>query len=305
MAAIEVNQIVKSYGQLRAVNGVSFQVQEGEVFGLLGPNGAGKTTTVEILEGYRQPDSGRVSVLGLDPFQDGRELKKRVGFLLQSTALYPELSVAELVSLFSGYYREPLEAGALLKAMGLQDKSTARYRELSGGQKQRLALILAFINDPELAFLDEPTAGLDPQSRQGAWEWIREGRQRSKTILLTTHYIEEAEALCDRVAIMDQGQIIALDTPRRLVAGLDAEHKIAFVSDQPIDLSRLSCIPGVWAASNSKQGEYTLHVEDAQIALKGLMDFASQDGFYPGDLRVEGATLEDVFISLTGRRIRE
>jgi ABC-2 type transport system ATP-binding protein len=305
VAAIEVHEIVKTYGDLTAVNGVSFEVPGGEVFGLLGPNGAGKTTTIEIMEGYRKPDSGWARVLGLDPFGDGQELKPRVGLLLQSTFLYPELSVAELVSLFSGYYREPVDSEILLEAMGLKEKSTARYRELSGGQKQRLALILAFMNDPELLFLDEPTAGLDPQSRQGVWQWIVDGRQRSKTILITTHHIEEAEALCDRVAIIDHGQIIALDTPRRLVAGLEAEHNIAFLADAPIDLARLSCIPGVWAASNGKEGEYALHVEDPQLALKGLMELASQQGFYPQALRVQGATLEDVFISLTGRRIRE
>jgi ABC-2 type transport system ATP-binding protein len=305
VAAIQVNQIVKTYGELRAVDGICFEVEEGEVFGLLGPNGAGKTTTIEILEGYRKPDSGWVKVLGLDPLHDGRELKQRVGLLLQSTSLYPELSVAELVSLFSGYYREPVEAGALLKAMGLREKSTTRHRDLSGGQKQRLALILAFINDPQLVFLDEPTAGLDPQSRQGVWQWIVEGQQRSKTILVTTHYIEEAEALCDRVAIMDQGQIIALDTPRRLVADLDAEHRIAFLADEPIDLARLSSIPGVWAATNGRSGEYTLHAEDSQLALEKLLEMASQEGFHPRDLRVEGATLEDVFISLTGRSARE
>jgi ABC-2 type transport system ATP-binding protein len=305
VAAIEVHEIVKTYGHLTAVNGVSFEVQEGEVFGLLGPNGAGKTTTIEIMEGYRRPDSGQVRMLGLDPFRGGHEFKERLGLLLQSTSLYPELSVAELVSLFSGYYQEPVAAGPLLEAMCLEEKITARYRELSGGQKQRLALILAFINDPQLVFLDEPTAGLDPQSRQGVWQWIGEGRQRSKTILITTHHIEEAEALCDRVAIMDHGQIMALDTPRRLVAGLDAEHTITFLAEETVDLARLSCIPGVWAASNGKEGQYALHVEDPQLALKGLIELASQEGFCPRDLRVQGATLEDVFISLTGRRIRE
>ena len=305
MAAIEVHQIVKNYGALRAVDEVSFEVEEGEVFGLLGPNGAGKTTTVEIMEGYRKPDSGCVRVLGFDPFVDGNELKPRVGILLQSTSLYPELSVAELVSLFSGYYREPVEARVLLKAMGLNDRTGARFRELSGGQKQRLALVLALINDPQLVFLDEPTAGLDPQSRKRVWDWITEGQQRSKTTLITTHHIEEAEALCDRVAIMDRGQIIALDTPRRLVAGLEAEHRIAFVVEETLDLAELSCIPGVWAASNGKEGEYTLYVEDPQLALIGLTELASRESFCPRGLKVEGATLEDVFISLTGRRIRE
>jgi ABC-2 type transport system ATP-binding protein len=305
MPAIEVHQLVKTYGEVRAVDGISFAVDEGEVFGLLGPNGAGKTTTVEILEGYRRPDQGEVTVLGLNPFRDGRELRERVGILLQSTSLYPDLSVAELVGLFSGYYRNTLEPDALLSAMGLDEKRSAHYGELSGGQRQRLALILAFLNEPQLLFLDEPTAGLDPQSRQAVWEWMTQARENSRTVFLTTHYIEEAEELCDRVAIVDHGKIIALDTPRRLMAELDHGQKIGFLADVPLDLAKLSSIPGVWAATNGRTGEYTLHAEDAQLALKKLLEMASEEGFYPRDLRVVGATLEDVFISLTGRRIRE
>jgi ABC-2 type transport system ATP-binding protein len=305
MPAIEVQQLLKTYGEVRAVDGISFFVDEGEVFGFLGPNGAGKTTTAEILEGYRRPDQGEVTVLGLDPFADGHELRERVGILLQSTSLYPDLSVAELVGLFSGYYRDALEPDTLMSAMGLDEKRSARYGELSGGQRQRLALILAFINDPQLLFLDEPTAGLDPQSRQAVWEWMTEARRNSRTVFLTTHHIEEAEQFCDRVAIVDHGKIIALDTPRRLMAELDKGQKIAFLADGPLDLAKLSAIPGVWAATNGRSGEYTLHVEDSQLALKKLLEMASEEGFYPRDLRVEGATLEDVFISLTGRRIRE
>jgi ABC-2 type transport system ATP-binding protein len=287
------------------VDGISFSVEEGELFGFLGPNGAGKTTTVEILEGYRRPDQGEVTVLGLDPFGGGNELRERMGILLQSTSLYPELSVAELVSLFSGYYRNALDPDTLMSAMGLNEKRSARYAELSGGQRQRLALILAFINDPELLFLDEPTAGLDPQSRQAVWEWMTEARRKSRTVFLTTHHIEEAQELCDRVAIVDHGKIIALDTPRRLMADLDNGQKITFLADKNLDLAKLSSISGVWAATNGKPGEYTLHAEDSQLALKKLLELASEEGFYPRDLRVEGATLEDVFINLTGRRIRE
>ncbi len=305
MPAIEARQVVKTYGEVIAVDGISFTVDEGEVFGFLGPNGAGKTTTVEILEGYRRPDQGEVAVLGLDPFQDGRELRESVGILLQSTSLYPDLSVAELVSLFSGYYRHTLEPDTLMSAMGLEKKRSAHYGELSGGQRQRLALILAFLNDPQLLFLDEPTAGLDPQSRQAVWEWMTQARENSRTVFLTTHHIEEAEELCDRVAIVDHGKIIALDTPRRLMAELDHGQRIAFLADVSLDLAKLSSIPGVWAATNGKSGEYTLHAEDSQLALTKLLEMASQEGFYPRDLRVVGATLEDVFISLTGRRIRE
>jgi len=305
MTAIEVRGIVKTYAEVRAVDGISFSVEEGEVFGFLGPNGAGKTTTVEILEGYHRPDQGEVTVLGLDPFGGGNELRERVGILLQSTSLYPDLSVAELVYLFSGYYRNALDPDALMSAIGLNEKRSARYGELSGGQRQRLALILAFINDPQLLFLDEPTAGLDPQSRQAIWDWMMEARRKSRTVFLTTHHIEEAQELCDRVAIVDHGKIIALDTPRRLMADLDSGQKITFLADKNLDLAKLSSLPGVWAATNGKPGEHTLHADDAQLALKKLLELASEEGFYPRDLRVEGATLEDVFINLTGRRIRE
>jgi ABC-2 type transport system ATP-binding protein len=304
MPAIQVQDLVKTYGEVRAVDGISFSVDEGEIFGFLGPNGAGKTTTVEILEGYRRPDRGEVKVLGLDPFRDGQELRERVGILLQSTSLYSDLSVAELMGLFSGYYRSSLNPDTLIAAMGLDEKRRARYGELSGGQRQRLALILAFINDPQLLFLDEPTAGLDPQSRHAVWDWMIRAQENHRTVFLTTHHIEEAQKLCDRVAIIDHGRIIALDTPRRLMANLETDQKIAFLAREPVDLARLSCIPGVWAASDGEEGEYILHTEETQLALKGLMEMASAEGFYPTDLRLEGATLEDVFISLTGRKIR-
>lgn len=305
MAAIQVERLAKVYGEVKAVDDVSFTVEKGEIFGFLGPNGAGKTTTIEIIEGYRRPDQGQVTVLGLDPVRERYELKERIGIMLQSTSLYPDLKVDEIVKLFAGYYRRTRDTKLLLEMMGLKEKGKTFVRELSGGQKQRLALILAFINDPELLFLDEPTAGLDPQSRQGVWEWVDEARQRGKTAFITTHYIEEAQELCHRVAIIDRGRIIALDTPRRLMAELQAEHRVEFIADGSLDLAKLWAIPSVWAVVNGKKGEYTLHVRDPQPALEGLMALALEEGFYPRDLRVEGATLEDVFISLTGRRIRE
>jgi ABC-2 type transport system ATP-binding protein len=305
MSVITVDSLYKHYGDVKAVDGISFEVQEGEIFGFLGPNGAGKTTTIEIIEGYKTPDSGTATVLGLDPRKDGYELKERIGITLQETALYPDLQVGELLRLFASYYRDPADPDALLEMIGLEEKKQAFVRELSGGQRQRLAFVLTLINDPELLFLDEPTAGLDPQSRRALWEWIRLAREKGKTVFLTTHYIEEAEDLCDRVAIIDHGKIIALDTPRRLIAGLDVKHRIEFVTDGAVDSVRLEGISGVDKALEASKGEFVLYVQETQSVLRELMALAERDGLPLRDLRVEGATLEDVFIKLTGRRIRE
>jgi len=321
MSVITVDNLRKYYGDpsaepvlslskgsgrgVKAVDGVSFEVQQGEIFGFLGPNGAGKTTTIEIIEGYKTPDSGSVTALGLDPRKDGYELKERIGIMLQETALYPDLRVGELLRLFACYYRRPVDPDALLEMIGLEEKKWAFVRELSGGQKQRLAFILTLMNDPELLFLDEPTAGLDPQSRRAIWEWIRLAREKGKTVFLTTHYIEEAENLCGRVAIIDHGKIIALDTPKRLMASLDARHRIEFVASGPMDSARLERIPGVDKALEAGRGEFVLYVRETQPVLRELMALAERDGLALRDLRVEGATLEDVFIRLTGRRIRE
>ena len=302
---ITVNNLRKYYDDVKAVDGISFEVHAGEIFGFLGPNGAGKTTAIEIIEGYRKPDNGSVTVLGLAPRKDGHELKERIGIMLQETALYPDLRVGELLRLFAGYYRNPVNPDALLKMIGLQEKRRAFVRELSGGQRQRLAFILTIINNPELLFLDEPTAGLDPQSRRAAWEWIRLAREKGKTVFLTTHYIEEAEALCDRVAIIDYGKIIALDTPKRLIAGLGVKHRIEFMTDGTLDSARLAEIPGVEEAIEAGEGACVLYVKEPQPVLGELMALAERKGLALRDLRVKGATLEDVFIKLTGRRIRE
>ena len=304
MALIEVKNLSKAYGDVRAVDGIGFEVYEGEIFGFLGPNGAGKTTTIEIIEGYRVPDGGRVAVFGLDARKDRYAIRERIGIMLQETSLYPDLKVGELLRLFASYYRNPVDPDALLEMIGLQEKKGAFVRELSGGQRQRVVFILALINDPELVFLDEPTAGLDPQSRRAIWEWIRLGREKGKAIFLTTHYIEEAEDLCDRVAIIDRGQIIALDTPRRLMAGLMTEQKIEFVIQGALNVAKLEAMPGVSRVLGDGQGEFTLYAPEAQPALKSLINLAETEGFTLRGLRVEGATLEDVFIQLTGRRIR-
>jgi ABC-2 type transport system ATP-binding protein len=240
----------------------------------------------------------------LDPLRDRYELRERIGLTLQETSLYPDLKVGELLRLFASYYRRSEDPDALLEMIGLEEKRGAFIRELSGGQRQRVVFVLALINDPELLFLDEPTAGLDPQSRRAIWEWIALARGRGKTVFLTTHYIDEAERLCDRVAIVDHGQIIALDTPKRLMANAEVEMRIAFVVDGSLDLTRLKTLPGVNRALRDGHGQYTLYAREAQPILKGLIELSETNGFKLRGLEVEGATLEDVFIQLTGRRIR-
>jgi ABC-2 type transport system ATP-binding protein len=280
-------------------------VKEGEIFGLLGPNGAGKTTTIEIIEGYRKPDSGGVSVLGLDPTKDGYELKEQVGIMLQSTTLYPDLKVGEILKLFAGYYRRSVDTDFLLELIGLKDKKNAYVKELSGGQKRKLAFILTLVNDPKLMFLDEPTEGLDAQTRRVVWEIIRKAPKKGKTVFVTTHYLEEAQNLCDRVAIIDHGKIIALDTPKRLMASLEVEQKIEFVTDSAINVDQLRKIKGVSKAVQTREGEFVVYTKKTQTALKELMVLAEKEDYEFRGLRVVGATLEDVFIKLTGRRIRD
>src|SRR5213593_5004307 len=218
--AIVVEGLRKSYGSVVAVDDISFRVQEREIFGLLGPNGAGKTTTVEILEGLRQADAGRAVVAGIDVFKAPQKVKRRIGVQLQASAFFDYLTLAELIEMFAALYERPIDAGALLRRVGLEEKATSRVKTLSGGQKQRFSIATALVNEPRVLFLDEPTTGLDPQARRNLWELAQAIRERGTTVFLTTHYLEEAEALCDRVAIMDNGRIIALDSPRALVTSL-------------------------------------------------------------------------------------
>jgi ABC-2 type transport system ATP-binding protein len=304
VSVIQVEALYKHYGEVKAVDGISFEVQDGEIFGFLGPNGAGKTTTIEIVEGYKAADGGNATVLGLDPRRDRYELRERMGLMLQETSLYPDLKVEELLRLFASYYRQPVNPDALLEMIGLEEKRRAYIRELSGGQRQRVVFVLALINDPELLFLDEPTAGLDPQSRRAIWEWIDLARKKGKTVFLTTHYIEEAERLCDRVAIVDHGRIIALDTPKHLVASTEVEQRIAFVIEGSVELGRLEALPGTSRVVGDGPGQFTLYAREAQPVLKSLIELSEANGFRLRGLEVEGATLEDVFIRLTGRRIR-
>jgi len=304
MTVIHVQNLQKYYGEVKAVDGISFQVHQGEVFGFLGPNGAGKTTTIEILEGFHRQDRGEVKVLGLDPQADRYELQERIGIMLQETELYQDLRVGELLRLFASYYRSAVDPKILLEMIGLEAKERAFIRELSGGQRQRVVFILTLINDPDLLFLDEPTAGLDPQSRRAIWNWINRGRQEGKSVFLTTHYIEEAERLCDRVAIIDHGHIIALDTPKRLKANAHVENRIEFTTEGSLNTDKLQSMPFITSVVEHGRGAYTLFAQEAEPALKSLIALSEENGFRIRGLHVEGASLEDVFIQLTGRRIR-
>jgi ABC-2 type transport system ATP-binding protein len=278
VSAVEVRGLRKRYGGFEAVRGIDFSIEAGEVFGLLGPNGAGKTTTVEILEGYRTRDEGTVSVLGTDPQHADGDWRERVGVVLQSSSLYPSLTVRESLSVFAGYYRSPRDPGEVIEIVGLTDKRDARVRTLSGGQKRRLDLGLALVGDPELIFLDEPTTGFDPGARRSAWETIRNLRSLGKTVLLTTHYLDEAEQLADRVAVLRDGVIIREGTPAELTGGT-AETEIRY-----------------------RQGGETIVERTAEPTrrLHELTEAALADGVELDGLEVRRPTLEDVYLELTG-----
>lgn len=301
---IEVNNLHKTYGAIKAVNNVSFTVAQGEVFGMLGPNGAGKTTTMEIVEGLRTADSGSVMVLGMDIKRHPREVKGRIGVQLQTTSLYPRLSVSEVLDLFGSFFPRALPVGELIELAGLEDSRNKLCINLSGGQQQRLSVALALVNDPEILFLDEPTTGLDPQARHNIWDVIEFGRQKGKTVFLTTHYMEEAERLCDRVAIIDHGEIIATDQPDRLVDQHFQEEAIEFELDQPLAEEALRQLPGARNAL-MENGKVTVYSGSVPETISALLELAKQRGIKLTDLYVRRATLEDVFLKLTGRRIRE
>ena len=276
--AITVSDLRKSYGQVEALRGVSFEIAEGEVFGLLGPNGAGKTTTVEVLEGYRQRDGGSVSVLGADPQQAGGDWRQRIGIVLQSSAMYPNLTVDEHVRVFAGYYSRPRDPVEVIELVGLDEKRSARVKTLSGGQKRRLDLALGLVGDPELIFLDEPTTGFDPQARRAAWDMIRSLRQLGKTVLLTTHYLDEAEQLSDRVAVLREGQIVALGPPSELAGARVATE--------------------VWYRLDGR--EVVVETREPTKLLHELTGQALAEGKELESLEVRRPTLEEIYLSLTG-----
>ncbi len=303
-SVVEVENLVKRYGAVEALRGVSFQVYEGEVFGLLGPNGAGKTSTVEILEGLRTPDGGRVTVCGLDPHGSGAKFKQEIGAVLQSTALPEKLRVIEALRLFSSFYSKQRDSADLLRRFGLEEKRNDFYGHLSGGQKQRLALALALVNEPRVLFLDEPTAGLDPQVRREIYDIIEELRQEKKTILLTTHYIEEAERLCDRVAIIDHGKVIALGSPRELKQRSADTTRIEVRLARPEADGALRQLDGV-VDCRVIEGSYVLHSTRAPQTIVALVKHLEARGNELASLEIAAPSLEDVFLELTGRRLRD
>jgi len=303
-SVLQVENLTKRYGEVEAVRGISFQVAEGEVFGLLGPNGAGKTSTVEILEGLRDADGGSVSVCGYDPKTQSGELKHQIGAALQATALPEKLKVIEALHLFAGFYKRRRNPEDLLKRFGLVEKRTAFYGQLSGGQKQRLALAIALINDPKVVFLDEPTAGLDPQVRREIYDIIEELRRDKKTIVLTTHYIEEAERLCDRVAIVDHGQIIAQGTPRELKQASADKTRIEVRLAREESEEKLRALEGV-SDCRTLNGSYVLHCQRPPQAIVSLVKHLEAESNELVSLEISTPSLEDVFIELTGRRLRD
>ncbi len=303
-AAIAVEGLVKRYGDLVAVDGIDFTVGTGEVFGLLGPNGAGKTTTVEILEGLRKPDGGRATVLGLDIATGSAELKPRIGVSLQTAALYPKLTVTELLDLFRSFYPKSRPTNELIEALGLGERRKARSAELSGGQRQRLAVALALVNDPELIFLDEPTTGLDPAARRSLWELIQGLKKDGRTVLLTTHYLEEAEILCDRIAIMDHGKILEMGTVDELVSKRFKERAVRFDATDAFSDVELAALPAV-VTVNHDPTEVLLYTSDVAATIGALLDLAEARHVEPANLGVRRATLEDVFLALTGRALRD
>ena len=301
---IQVENLIKRYGELEAVRGVSFSVSEGEVFGLLGPNGAGKTTTIEILEGLRNLDGGRVSVCGLDPQREPEKLKNEIGAALQSTSLPDKLKTFEAIKLFAGFYTRRRDPEDLLKRFGLVEKRDTFYSKLSGGQKQRLALAMALVNNPRVLFFDEPTAGLDPQVRREIYDIIDELRQEKKTIVMTTHYIEEAERLCDRVAIVDHGKVIALGTPQELKNRSGDKTRIEVQLTRPEPPETLRALEGV-SECRDLNGGYALHTQRPPQAIVSLVKYLEAQGNELVSLNIATPSLEDVFIELTGRRLRD
>jgi ABC-2 type transport system ATP-binding protein len=303
---VQVKGLRKTYGATVAVDDVTFQVYRGEIFGMVGPNGAGKTTIIECLEGLRKPDAGSVSVLGVDPQQAGQSLCLHVGMQLQQSNLPDRIKVWEALDLYASFYPGPVDWRELLALLGLEEKRDTPFSKLSGGQKQRLFVALALLPDPRLVFLDELTTGLDPHARHAIWDMVRDVRKRGKTVILSTHFMEEAERLCDRVAILDQGRIVALDTPEALIRTLGSEDRIVFSLDTPLP-------PGFEKALS---GQVRIDVQDERVVihskngrkvplLSELVILLSELGIPFRDLRTEQTDLEDVFLSLTGRAMRD
>jgi ABC-2 type transport system ATP-binding protein len=300
MNVIEVHELSKRYGGRTVVDGVSFAIEKGEIFAILGPNGAGKTTIVESITGLRTPDGGTISVLGLDPRHDRDELRRRVGVQLQESQLPDQLRVGEALDLYASFYEEPADADALLTDLGLADQRKTAFAKLSGGQKQRLSIALALVGNPDIAVLDELTTGLDPQARRDTWDLIEGVRDRGVTIVLVTHFMEEANRLSDRVALIDAGKLVALDTPAGIVGRLDAEQRLRFRPSAPFDVSILTDLPEVRSVDRSGPNLVVSGTGDLVHAVTAVM---ARHQIVANELRIEQADLEDAFVALTGRKL--
>jgi ABC-2 type transport system ATP-binding protein len=301
-AAVEIAHLRKAYGELVAVDDVSFSVAEGEIFGILGPNGAGKTTTVECVLGLRSPDAGSICVMGLDPGQDREDLHVIVGAQLQESALPGKLRVEEILDLYRSFYSDPVDVGELIDALGLAGKRKDYYRSLSGGQRQRLSIALALIGRPKVAVLDEMTSGLDPQARRDTWDLIEGVRNRGVTILLVTHFMEEAERLCDRVALIDAGHVVALDSPAGLAARASGGTSVRFVPSAPFDDRLLSELPEVRTVTRS--GPHVVVTGTGELVNAVILTLATA-GVTAREVQIDSSTLEDAFVKLTGRHLHE
>ncbi|MGH7720768.1 MAG: ABC transporter ATP-binding protein [Gemmatimonadaceae bacterium] len=305
--ALRFSSLTKSYGDLTAVDSIDLEVQPGECFGLLGPNGAGKTTTIEICEGLLEPDAGEVTLLGQRWSEQPRQLRQRLGVQLQETQLAEKITVEETLRLFRSFFRSGRDVSDVIALVQLEEKRKSRVGTLSGGQKQRLAVACALVGDPEMLFLDEPTTGLDPQARRQLWDLVERFRATGRTIVLTTHYMDEAERLCDRVAIMDHGRIIALGTPKELIDSLGAEHVVEFAPERDaasLEPAMLAELEGVLRARGDN-GRFQLHVSSLRLAVPSLLAELARRQVGLAELRTHSATLEDVFVNLTGRHLRD
>ena len=299
---IEVGNLRKTYGSVIAVDDVSFEVNEGEIFGMVGPNGAGKTTTIECIEGLRRPDDGSVKLLGMDPSEKRRAIANHIGVQLQESALPPRLRVVEALELFASFYERRADAEELLDILGLTEKRSSAFGKLSGGQKQRLFIALALINRPKVVFFDELTTGLDPQARRSMWDLVRQIREQGCTVFLTTHFMEEAERLCDRVLIIDRGQIVALDTPEAMIRSLGAENRLVFIIPENQAAPPLTDLPQVQRIEQF--GERVVVYGRGERFASSVVYALEDAGVDFLDLRTEQPNLEDVFLSLTGREMR-
>jgi ABC-2 type transport system ATP-binding protein len=300
VTVVDVQGLRKHYGGRAVVDGVSFEVSDGEIFGIVGPNGAGKTTTVECIEGLRRPDAGRIRVLGLDPQRHSRSLRQQLGAQLQASRLPDRLKVWEALDLYATYYDDPADPAELLELLGLTEQREVRFAKLSGGQQQRLSIALALIGRPQVAVLDELTTGLDPKARRDTWTLIERVRDRGVSILLVTHFMEEAERLCDRLAVLDRGRIVALDTPAAIVSRVGGEHRLSFVTSAPVDRRRLAALAEVTAVD---QQHHAVVVTGNEHLVQAVMAWLTGERIVAEQLRVDQPDLDDAFVALTGRSL--